>query len=48
MVLGGGGYTLAGDGCWWMVVNIFWLVVGGGGYILASVGWWIVVGGGIV
>ena len=31
MVVGGGGYILAGSGSWWMVV-------GGGGYILAGGG----------
>ena len=47
LVVGGGGYILAGSeflanvgGSWWVVVDIFWLVVGGGGYILASGGWW--------
>ena len=38
--MNGGGYILAGWGCWWVVVDIFWLVVGGG--------WWVVVDGGIV
>ena len=31
VVVGGGGYILAGGG---------WGVVGGGGYILAGGGWW--------
>ena len=34
--VGDGGYVLGGDGCWWVVVSIFWKVVGGGG-------WWCVV-----
>ena len=54
LVVGGGGYTLAGSeflanigGSWWVVVDIFWLVVGGGGHILAGGRWWgIVVGEG--
>ena len=29
--MGGGGYILAGDGWWWVAVDIFWLVVGSGG-----------------
>ena len=33
VVVGGGGYFLAGRGQWWMVVS-------GGGYILAGGGWW--------
>ena len=27
----GGGYILAVDCFWWLLVNIFWLLVGGGG-----------------
>ena len=30
MVVGGGGYILAGGGWLWVVLDIFWLVVGGG------------------
>ena len=56
MVVNGGGYVLAGDGRWWVMVDIFWLGVGGGGYILVGSGWWwvvvdifwLVVGGGII
>ena len=33
LVVGAGGYTLAGGGWWWMMV-------GGGGYILAGGRWW--------
>ena len=43
LVLGDGGYTLAGGGWWWMVVDIFfgcwWVVMGGGGYILTVREW---------
>ena len=45
MVAGGGEYILAGDGWWWVLVDIFWLLVDGGGYILAGGGWWWVVVG---
>ena len=41
--MNGGGYILAGDGWWWVMVDIFWLGVGGGGYILVGSGWWWVV-----
>ena len=41
--MNGGGYILAGDGRWWVMVDIFWLGVGGGGYILVGSGWWWVV-----
>ena len=40
--MNGGGYILAGDGWWWVMVDIFWLGVGSGGC------WWMVAGGGIV
>ena len=48
LVVGGGGYVLAGGGWWCVVVDKFWLVVDDGGYILAGGGWWwmVVVGGG--
>ena len=39
----GGGYILAVDGWWWVLVDLFWLgwiAVGGGRYILAGGGWW--------
>ena len=42
LVVGCGGYILAGGGWWWVVVDIFWLVVGSCGW------WWVVVDGGIV
>ena len=49
VVVGVGGYSLAGGGWWWVVLDIFWLVVGGDGYILVGGGsWWMVVGDGIV
>ena len=43
-MVGSGGYIFAGGGwwlvdggwCWWVVVDIFWLVVGRGGL------WWVV------
>ena len=48
--MGGGGYILTSRGCWWVVVNICylvmdygewcWVVVGCGGYILVGGGWW--------
>ena len=42
VVLDGGGYILAGDGWWWMVVDGsgWWMVVDGGGSL------WVVVDGG--
>ena len=49
MVVGGGRCILVGGECWWVVVDIFWLVVGGGRYILVGGGWWwMVVSGSIV
>ena len=33
------GFLKKGFGCWWVLVDISWLVVGGGGYILAGGGW---------
>ena len=38
-MVGDGGYILAIGECWWIVVDIFWLVVGGDEYILAGGGW---------
>ena len=48
--MGGGGSILTSRGCWWVVVNIYylvmdygerwWVVVGRGGYILVCGGWW--------
>ena len=32
LVVGVGGYILAGGGQWWVVVDIFWLVVDGGAW----------------
>ena len=40
LVVGGGGYILAGDGWWWVVVDIFWLVMVGGGWWWTYFGWW--------
>ena len=50
MVMGGGGYILTSRWCWWVVVNIYylvmdygewwWVVVGRGTYILVGGGWW--------
>ena len=50
VVMGGGEYILTSRGCWWVVVNIYylvmdygerwWVVLGCGGYILVGGGWW--------
>ena len=48
MVLGGGGFIVGSEGCWWVVVGLFWVVgsgrfilddVGGGGFTLDDSGW---------
>lgn len=48
MVLGGGGFIVGSEGCWWVVVGFFW-VVGSGRFIWMVwmvVGlFWMVVGG---
>ena len=36
LMVGGGGYILAGGGCCWVLVNIFWLMVG-------AAGWWHII-----
>ena len=41
-MVGGGGYSLAGDGWWWVVVDISWLVLG------SDEGCWKVMDGAIV
>ena len=54
MVMGGGGYILTSRWCWWVVVNIYylvmdygewwWVVVVRGTYILVGGGWcWMLV-----
>ena len=54
LVVGGGGYILAGSeflanvgGSWWVVMDIFWQVVVGGGswWVVVDI-FWLVVGGG--
>ena len=43
--VGDSGYILGRDGCWRVVVSIFWEVVGDGVFILDSGGsWWICFG----
>ena len=42
LVMGDGGYILAGGELWRVLVDIFWLIMGGGGW------WWVVMSGGIV
>lgn len=48
MVLGGGGFIVGSEGCWWVMVGFFWVVgsgrfildgVDGGGFILDGSGW---------
>ena len=42
LVVGGGGYILAGGELWRVLADIFWLIMGGGGW------WWVVMSGGRV
>ena len=50
VMVGVGGYILAGGGWWWVVLDIFWLVVGAGGQWWIYFGWWslMVDGGGYI
>ena len=54
--MGGGGFIVGSEGCWWVVVGFFWVVgsgrfildgVDGGGLILDGSGWtWAFLGNG--